>query len=152
MVISVGAAPGDAPGSRAAWVQDGDGHLLILRSIHDKDYWVVAELHLAAGATFGDALPTTRIDGGKALENDWQLDHEQYGRTCGAIDGGTASWTLGVTTHNIIYAGDILHGWVTGKSIVIAYATSDGASHSARFTLVGMREALVAITGTKIEN
>jgi hypothetical protein len=150
---SIGPAPGDAPGSRAAWVQNGDGHLLILRSLHDNDaYWVVVELRLTAGAAFGGVLPTSQIDDGNAVGNDWQLGHEQYGRTWGHIDGGSASWTLAVNTHNVIPAGDVLHRWVTGKEVVITYQTVDGASRSSSFTLVGMRNALLTVTGAKVED
>jgi hypothetical protein len=150
---SVGPAPGEPPDSRTAWVEDGSGHLLILRNLRVKgDHWYVVELKLAGGAVFGDDLPTTQIDGGKILEIDWQLDHEQYGRTWGKIDAGTASWTLLVTTRNITYAGDILEDWVKGKSIAIAYTTSDGAAHVARFGLTGMKDALLALTDIKIED
>jgi hypothetical protein len=48
--------------------------------------------------------------------------------------------------------GDVLHHWVTGKEVVITYQTVEGASRSSSFTLVGMRNALLTVTGAKVED
>jgi hypothetical protein len=137
----------------AAWIKNADGHLLILRGEHEDDaYWVFAEMHLSDGQAFGEELPTYQIDDRDPYDMDWQVGRKQYGRTWGRIEGTAASWTVRAYRDNEIGSDEHLHSWLIGREIVLTYNVADGTSRTTRFPLAGLRAALIAATGAKVED
>jgi hypothetical protein len=95
-------------------------------------------------------LPTYQVDDQHMPENEWQLDHVQWGRTWGGMDATTAWWTLSAYPKKDWAAGKVLHRFFSGKEIAIIYRTADGASKTTRFTLQGAKAAVVSATGWTI--
>ena len=148
---SVGPAPGSTDGVPVAAIKNADGHLLILRGETVRDaYWLYAEFRPGGGESLARVMPTYQVDDQHAPENEWQLDHVQWGRTWGGMDAATAWWTLSAYPKGEWQAGKILRDWFTGKEVAIIYRTADGASKTTRFTLQGAKAALVSATGWKI--
>jgi hypothetical protein len=148
---SVGPAPGSNGSAPVASIRNADGHLLILRGeVVDNAYWLYAEFRLGGGGSLARVLPTYQVDDQHMPENEWQLDHVQWGRTWGGMDATTACWTLSAYPKKDWAAGKVLHGFFTGTEIAIVYRTADGASKTTRFTLQGAKAAVVSATGWTI--
>ena len=148
---SVGSVPGSANGAPVASITNADGHRLILRGETVKDgYWLYAEFRAGGGETLARVLPTYQVDDQHMPENEWQLDHVQWGRTWGGMDATTAWWTLGAFPQADWARGKVLQDVFTGKEIAIVYRTADGASKTTRFPLQGAKAAIVSATGWKI--
>ena len=150
---SSGAAPGDAPGTRVAWIQNNEGHVLILRGVPDGTrYWVFVEFRLGGGQKLSGDIPSHMFRPGYEIENDWQLDYEKYGKEWGAISDTTASWVLSSFARYEYVAGEVsvLDGWFESTDVAIVYETDGGVSETTRFPLAGAKAAFVAATDLTI--
>jgi hypothetical protein len=148
---SVGPAPGSTAGARIASIKNADGHLLILHGeTVQNTYWLYAEFRPGRNETLARVLPTYQVDDQHMPENEWQLDHVQWGRTWGGMDATAAWWTLSAYPKADWEAGRVLRDFFAGKQIAIVYQTADGASKTTRFALAGAKAAVMTATGWKI--
>ena len=145
----VGPAPSDDPSMMAATVTNDDGHALYLWSRHiDSRYQLFAELHLGRGETFGDTMPTYRIDGGDLVDTDVvRQQGESLGALWGHVGGDTAFWLAWTSIQQTILPSDRFAQWLTGKEIEFSYESPDGTGKTTRFTLAGAAAAVRGATG-----
>jgi hypothetical protein len=139
---------GQVTDSAVAWISNEEGHTLILRGEADGDaYWLFAEFHVAAGQTLARVMPTFQVDDGHAPENEWQLDHKQWGKIWGGMDTSIAWWVVASYPKEEYAEGKVLRSWFNGKEVAIIYQSVDGATKRTRFPLAGLKSAIVAATG-----
>jgi hypothetical protein len=145
----VGPAPSDDPAMTAATVMNEDGHTLFLWSREaDHRYQLFVELHLARGETFGEKMPTYRIDGGEPVDTEVvRQEGEAFGSLWGHVAGDTAFWLAWTSIQNAILPSDRFAQWLQGKEIEVTYEGADGTSRMTRFPLAGAAVALHGATG-----
>jgi hypothetical protein len=145
----VGPAPSDDPAMTAATVMNEDGHTLFLWSREaDHRYQLFVELHLGRGETFGEKMPTYRIDGGEAVDTEVvRQEGEAFGSLWGHVAGDTAFWLAWTSIQNAILPSDRFAQWLQGKEIEVTYEGADGTSRTTRFPLAGAAVALHGATG-----
>ena len=146
---TVGPAPSDDPAMKAATVMNADGDALFLwnREV-DRRYQLFVELHLGRGQTFGEKMPTYRIDGGDAVDTDVvRQEGEALGALWGHVGGDTAFWLAWTSIQESILPSDSFAHWLSGKEIEISYQTPDGTGKTTRFSLGGIAAAVHGATG-----
>ncbi len=146
---TVGPAPSDDPAMLAATVMNEDGHTLFLWGRQaDARYQLFVEMHLGRGETFGEKMPTYRIDGGEPIETDVvRQQGEAFGSLWGHVAGDTAFWLVWTSIQNAILPSDRFARWLTGKEIEFTYEGPDGNSRTTRFSLAGAADAVRGATG-----
>jgi hypothetical protein len=149
---TVGPAPSDDPAMAAATVMNEDGHTLFLwgRKADDR-YQLFVEMHLAHGETFGEKMPTYRIDGGELVDTEVvRQEGEAFGSLWGHVAGDTAFWLAWTSIQNAILPSDRFARWLTGKEIEVTYEGADGTSRTTRFSLAGAPAAVHGATGLEM--
>jgi hypothetical protein len=146
---TVGPAPSDDPAMKAATVMNADGDALFLWSRDvDRRYQLFVEFHLGRGQTFGEKMPTYRIDGGEAVDTDVvRQEGEALGALWGHVGGDTAFWLAWTSIQESILPSDSFARWLGGKEIVISYQAPDGTGKMTRFSLAGAAAAVHGATG-----
>lgn len=148
-----GPAPGDDRKKPVAWIENDDGHRLIIRGeTEGRQYWVFVEFHLGGGKVLGGDIPSHEVRAGYEIDNDWQLGHADYGRFWGAVDATTASWVLATYPKDEFAAGEVtvMKDWFDGGEVAITYETDAGDRETTRFPLAGLKAAFVEATGWTI--
>jgi len=150
---TIGPAPSDYPDLFAATVIGEGGHRLFLWAKHvDGRYQVFAELHLADGAAFADAMPTYRIDGGTEVDTDAiRRAGEAEGALWGFVGDAVAVWLLWSSDAGVTRRGDSLWPWLTGREAQVSFAAADGPRRTVAFPLDGSSEAILAAAGLRRE-
>ena len=145
----VGPAPSDDPAMAAATVMNDDGHTLFLWGREaDHRYQLFVEMHLGRGETFGEKMPTYRIDGGEPVDTEVvRQEGEAFGSLWGHVAGDTAFWLAWTSIQNAILPSDRFAQWLTGKEIEVTYEGADRASRTTRFPLAGVAVAVHGATG-----
>ena len=150
---SIGPAPSDYPDLSAATVLGEGGHRLFLWAKHaDGRYQVFAELHLAGGTAFADAMPTYRIDGGETVDTDAiRRAGEAEDALWGFVGEAVAVWLLWSSDADLARRGDTLWPWLTGRELEVSFAAAGGRRQTVAFSLDGSSDAILAAAGLRRE-
>lgn len=146
---TVGPAPSDDPAMAAATVMNEDGHTLFLWSRRADDrYQLFVEFHLGLGETFGEKMPTYRVDGGDIVDTEIiRQQGEAFGSLWGHVAGDTAFWLAWTSIQNTILPSDRFAQWLAGGEIELTYEDPEGTSKTTRFPLGGVAAAVHGATG-----
>jgi hypothetical protein len=150
---AVGPAPSDDPTLMAATVMNDDGHALYLWARHvDDRYQVFAELHLGRGETFGQTMPTYRIDGGETIKTQDIRDRgDELGTLWAHVGKNAAFWLVWTSIQDTVLPSDALHDWFAGEQIEIGYQAADGSRKTTQFSLAGSAAAVHGATGLRTQ-